>query len=105
MSLTSKVVGAVAVIGIGTALYFSLIKPLFDYSRFRQTYVNALFQYADTNHDDFVTAAERDAFGINLLRDKDVTLIVGQMPRYQNGDSVPFSTVTDWIENYKPAEQ
>ena len=104
MSLTSKIVGTVVGIGICAGAYFGLIKPSIDSAEFNRTYENALIQYADTNKDGFISATERDAFDRDLLKDKNVTLIVGQMPKYQNGDRVPRTTVTEWIKNYNPSE-
>ncbi|MBI4151669.1 hypothetical protein HY496_01750 [Candidatus Woesearchaeota archaeon] len=102
MSLTSKVVGTVVGVGICAGAYFGMIKPLVESERFHNAYENALIKYADVDKDGFVSTQERDAFDKNLLKDKDVTLIVGQMPKYRNGDKVPKSTVTEWIENYHP---
>ncbi len=107
MTPTSKIIGATAAaaigIGIGTIAYFGL-KRANESEDFYRAYDQALIQYADKNKDGFVTAVERDNFDRDLLRDKNVTLIVGQMPKYQNGDYVPITTVTEWIKEYKPAE-
>src|SRR3989344_7726373 len=104
MSLTSKIVAGVLGSGIGFGSYFVLIKPLTEGAEFNRGYENALIQYADTNKDGFISAAERDAFDLDLLRVKNESLICNRMPRYRNGDKVPMATVTEWIENYKPSE-
>ncbi len=67
-------------------------------------YNSALVRYADKNEDGFVISSERDAFDKDLLKDKNVTLVVGNMPRYLDGTEVPTETVIGWIQNYKPSE-
>jgi len=72
----------------------------FDQS-FKSIYYSALLIYADTDGDGFVTSAERDAFDRDLLKDKNVTLIAGSMPRYASGGEVPIETLIGWIQDYK----
>ncbi|MBU4351469.1 MAG: hypothetical protein KKA65_02765, partial [Nanoarchaeota archaeon] len=97
MSLTSKITkiigGTIAVISLSVVLVGSYLgfKQLNDDmigdERFKSVYHNALKQYADTNKDGFVSTIEKDAFDKDLLKDKDVNLIVGQRPKYnKNGN-------------------
>ena len=72
--------------------------------RFNTAYHSALSRYADKDGDGFVTSTERDAFDKELLKDKKVTLVVENMPRYLDGTKVPTETVIDWIQNYSHSE-
>jgi len=72
--------------------------------RFNTVYYSALERYADKDGDGFVNSTERDAFDKDLLKDKKVTLVVENMPRYLDGTDVPTETVIEWIQNYRSSE-
>ncbi len=71
---------------------------------FEQTYHRALFQYADTNQDGFVSTAEKDEFDKRSLQGKNVKLVAGQPSIYANGTEVPLEVLTNWIKEYHPTE-
>ena len=104
MSLARNVLFWGSALGVGLALSFLVAKPFIDDSRFRRAYENALMIYADTNRDGLVSSSEQDAFDIDLLKDKNVTLLPHRMPQYKDGSEVPTSTVTQWIREYTPSK-
>ncbi|MBU4352584.1 MAG: hypothetical protein KKA65_05180, partial [Nanoarchaeota archaeon] len=87
--IIKTIFGSIGIVFCSAALYFigdNLIHPK-NYKTFEMVYTPALKQYADTNKDGFVSTIEKDAFDKDLLKDKDVNLIVGQRPKYnKNGN-------------------
>ena len=117
VSIKGTVILSAAAIG-ALSLYLGIVKPMNEraeaiqelemtfkvHKEFNQVYNNALMKYADRDKDGFVSAAEKDAFDKDLMKDKEVTLVVGDIPRYKNGDEVPIETVMKWIRNYRSSE-
>jgi hypothetical protein len=67
-------------------------------TQFDKKYNQALVEYADTNKEGLVFSIEKDNFIIDLLKDKEVTLIPDQMPKYKNGANIPNETGAKWIK-------
>ncbi len=101
-------IGTVVGAGVVAGLYFSVIKPSVDASHYNAAMSRALIQYADGmnggQRDGIVTTDEKDAFVVDLLKDKGVTCTPQTMPKYLNGKEVPITTVTEWLNYYKPSE-
>ena len=78
-------------------LYSPSKKQLLEFTKL---YDYALTHYADKDKDGFVTSSEIDEFDKELLRDKGVNLINGNMPRDYNGNLVPQEKINYWLKEY-----
>ena len=91
----------VAVVGVSAIIYFDLSAPQYGRAEYVRTYRQALLDYADTNHDRFVTSAEKEKFDRILFEGRRINLIPGDSPHYGDGTAVPPATLTEWIKDYR----
>lgn len=95
-------VGAVSYVGFVSAR--RIYRQAIISEEYNRLYPQAIDRWADTNKDGFIPQAEIDTFNKDLLKDKGVTLKVGEMPKYPDGTPVPQELIVKWLKEYKPSE-
>ncbi|MDP2640998.1 MAG: hypothetical protein Q8P39_00440 [Candidatus Yanofskybacteria bacterium] len=96
MKFGKYILGGVMVLGMYSPLQNAGIK-----AEFEKTYQRALYENADINNDGFISRVEQDEFDKKLLKGKQVSLVSGQMPRFDDGKLVSLETLTEWIREYE----
>ncbi|HLC97344.1 MAG TPA: hypothetical protein VJC21_01005 [Candidatus Nanoarchaeia archaeon] len=76
-------------------------------NRFETAYETALIRYADTDHNNVISPAEKEAFDAGLLREQGMILLPDEeQPRYSStGEEVPLRTLIDLVEDYLPGDR
>jgi len=94
-------------LAIGAFGYFCCLKPATEKLKLGNLYKQTLSNYGDTNHDGSISDLEKEAFNIDLLKDKNAVWIDNFWAcraYYKDGSKVPIPVATEWIKNYKSSK-